>query len=179
MAKKKGNNKSKAGINKGKKVSVSANEVKLSVPVGLKILCVLSFLGFIYCLVRDTGDYFAYSNFEEIKESADQTAFEKLETRFADFEKNDIDTSESGRNRLAILAIYRTIFDILAMVGTALMYFRIKKGFYLYGAAQLLYVIIPFIMFGIGAMVIYDKLALVPPLIYLILFTTQFKYLDR
>lgn len=162
-----------------KKAAPQTNEVKLEVPVGLKVLCILSFLGFIYCLVRDTGDYFAYSNYQELAESADQTAFEKMETRLVEFEKNDVNVSDAGMQQLALSAIYRTIFDVLAMVGTALMYFRIKRGFYLYGLFQLLYVIVPFAMFGIGAMVVYDKLALVPPLIYLILFTTQFKYLDR
>lgn len=177
--KKKNKHSNKKKVHSQKKSEKKTQEVKLDVPVGLKVLCILSFLGFIYCLVRDTGDYFAYSNVEELAKSADQTAFEKLETRLVEFEKNDIDISDSGLNKLALVAIYRTIFDVLAMVGTALMYFRIKKGFYIYGVFQLLYVIVPFVMFGIGAMVVYDKLALVPPLIYLILFTTQFKYLNR
>ncbi|CAG5083616.1 hypothetical protein [Parvicella tangerina] len=154
-------------------------ELKLEVPPSLKALCILSFMGFIYCLVMDTQDYFAYSSIEELKESADQSGWEKLETRLARFEKNDIDISDAGIEKLALASIYRTIIDVLAMVGTALMYFRIRRGFYIYGAFQLLYVIVPFAMFGIGAMVVYDKLVLLPPLIYLILFTTQYKYLNR
>ncbi|MCB9197318.1 MAG: hypothetical protein H6600_02590 [Flavobacteriales bacterium] len=157
----------------------SVREEILVVPQSLKILCVLSFMGFIYCLVKDTSDYFAFSNIQELAKSADQSAYEMMETRLEFFKKNDIDISDKGQQRIALMAIYRSIFDILAMVGTALMYFRIKRGFYIYGVFQLLYVIVPFIMFGIGAMVIYDKLALVPPLIYLILFTTQFKHLNR
>jgi hypothetical protein len=162
-----------------KKTQPQENEVKLEVPVALKVLCILSFMGFIYCLVRDTGDYFAYSNFEELAQSQDQEAFEKLETKLVEFEKNDIDITLAGMEKLTLSAIYRTIFDVLAMVGTALMFFRIKRGFYIYAVFQLLYVIVPFVMFGIGAMVVYDKSALVPPLIYLILFTTQFKHLNR
>lgn len=176
--KKKSNHRPK-GQQKPKEKKTNPKEVETLLPPGLKVLLILSFIGFIYCLVRDTGDYFAYTNFDELAKSADQTAFEKLESRLATFEKNDIDISDAGLERLALAAIFRTIIDVLAMVGTALMYLRIKKGFYIYGLFQLLYVIVPFAMFGIGAMVVYDKLALVPPLIYLILFTTQFKHLNR
>ncbi len=191
MTKKKKNKKPRqqqvSGKQKKKKSSASPNknELKLDVPSSLKILCILSFLGFIYCLVRDTGDYFLYSNFEEIKQGDDQLAFEQLETKLVEFEKNDLFVDDGGEQRdqfldqLALAGIYRTILDILAMVGTALMYFRIKKGFYVYGVFQLLYVVVPFAMFGIGAMVVYDKLVLIPPLIYLVLFTTQYKYLNR
>lgn len=175
-------NKDTTGKNKvlaDEKKSSNKKELKLEVPPSLKALCILSFLGFMYCLVMDTQDYFTYSNVEEFKNDPNQVAWENLETRLVKFEKNDIDISAAGLEKLGLSAIYRTIFDVLAMVGTALMYFRIKKGFYIYGAFQLLYVIVPFAMFGIGALVVYDKLALLPPLIYLILFTTQYKYLNR
>lgn len=170
---------SSKGNEKSKKKTVQSKEEKLDVPQTLKILCILSFIGFIFCLVRDTSDYFTYSNVNEFANSSEQAAYEALETRLDTFKKNDIDIGPAGLMRLTLLSTYRTIFDILAMVGTALMYFRIRKGFYIYGAFQLLYVVVPFAMFGIGAMVIYDKLALVPPLIYLLLFTTQFKHLNR
>lgn len=185
MSKKKNNKKIQRQLQNRTRTKESAEvkkkanpvEVKLEVPASLKALCILSFVGFIFCLVRDSSDYFAYANFQDISQGTE--AFDKMETRLAEFEKNDIDISPSGMNKLTLSATYRTIFDVLAMVGTALMYFRIKRGFYIYGLFQLLYVIVPFAMFGIGAMVVYDKLALVPPLIYLILFTTQFKHLNR
>lgn len=168
--------KSKQNVPAKKKES-DPSEIKLEVPTSLKALCILSFIGFVFCLVRDSSDYFAYSKYDEISEGTE--AYDKMETRLAEFEKNDIDISPAGMEQLTLSATFRTIFDVLAMVGTALMFFRIKKGFYIYGAFQLLYVIVPFAMFGIGAMVVYDKLALVPPLVYLILFTTQFKHLNR
>lgn len=186
MSKKKNNKKTQRQLqNRAKtkenaavrKKEANSGEIKLEVPTSLKVLCILSFIGFVFCLVRDSSDYFAYSNYDEIGQGTE--AFDKMETRLAEFDKNDIDVSPLGMEKLTLSATYRTIFDVLAMVGTALMYFRIKRGFYIYGMFQLLYVIVPFAMFGIGAMVVYDKLALVPPLIYLILFTTQFKHLNR
>ncbi len=165
---------------KNKKQSTSeVKEVKLEVPNGLKFLCLFSFLGFIYCLLLDTSDYLAYSNFHELATSADQSAFELMEERMAKYEMNDIDISDKGMNKLARMSIYRTIFDVIAMVGTALMFFRVKRGFYIYAVSQFLYVAIPFFMFGLSTFAIFEKGMVMIPIIYIGLFTTQIKYLTR
>jgi hypothetical protein len=156
-------------------------EVKLEVPGALKALCVLSFLGFIYCLLLDSSDYLAYSTINEFRAdvNADQAALEVLEERMELFRLNDIDVSDEGMERLGLMAIYRTIFDVLAMVGTALMFFQVKKGYYIYVIFQVLYVIVPFIMFGVSAFAIFDKGMVMIPIIYIGLFTTQLKHLKR
>ncbi len=165
---------------KNKKDSTSdVKEVKLEVPNGLKLLCIFSFIGFIYCLLLDTSDYLAYSNYHELSSSADQSAFELMEERMAKYELNDIDTSDKGMSKLARMSIYRTIFDVIAMVGTALMFFRVKRGFYIYAVSQFLYVAIPFFMFGLSTFAIFDKGMVMIPIIYIGLFTTQIKHLTR
>lgn len=165
---------------KNKKQSTSeVKEVKLEVPNGLKFLCLFSFLGFIYCLLLDTSDYLAYSNFHELATSADQSAFELMEERMAKYEMNDIDISDKGMTKLARMSIYRTIFDVIAMVGTALMFFRVKRGFYIYAVSQFLYVAIPFFMFGLSTFAIFEKGMVMIPIIYIGLFTTQIKHLTR
>jgi hypothetical protein len=165
--------------NKKQKNIADVKEVKLEVPSGLKILCIFSFIGFIYCLLLDTSDYLAYSNFHELATSADQSAYELMEERIANYEMNDIDTSDKGMDKLARMSIYRTIFDVIAMVGTALMFFRVKRGFYIYAVSQFLYVAIPFFMFGLSTFAIFDKGMVMIPIIYIGLFTTQIKHLTR
>jgi len=67
----------------------------------------------------------------------------------------------------------------LAMVGTALMFFQIRKGYFIYAFFQLLYVLLPVILFAGDAFTIMDKRLLIIPLIYVALFTTQLKHLTR
>lgn len=156
-------------------------EVKLEVPGALKALCILSFVGFIYCLLLDSSDYLAYSTIDEFRTdvNADQAALESLEERMEMFRLSDIDVSDAGIVRLELMSIYRTIFDILAMVGTALMFFQVKRGYYIYVLFQVCYVITPFIMFGVSAFAIFDKGMVMIPIIYIGLFTTQLKHLNR
>ncbi len=157
------------------------DEVKLEVPGALKALCILSFIGFIYCLLLDSSDYLAYSTINEFRTdvNADQEALEMLEERIENFRLSDIDVSDAGLHRLSLMAIYRTIFDILAMVGTALMFFQVRKGYYIYVIGQVLYVIVPFLMFGISTFAIFGKGMVMIPIIYIGLFTTQIKHLNR
>ena len=165
---------------KKKKVKeVNPNEERLEVPGALKALCIMSFIGFIYCLLLDSSDYLAYSNYGELAASADQTAFETMENRMREFEMNDIDVSGEGMERLGLMAIYRTIFDVLAMVGTALMFFKVRKGYYIYVLFQAFYIIVPFAMFGLPALIIFGKGMFMIPVIYVGLFTTQLKHLTR
>lgn len=156
-------------------------EVKLEVPGALKAICILSFIGFIYCLLLDSSDYLAYSTINEFRTdvNADQAALESLEERMETFRLSDIDVSDAGIVRLELMSIYRTIFDILAMVGTSLMFFQVKKGYYIYVFFQVCYVLVPFIMFGVSAFAIFDKGMVMIPIIYIGLFTTQLKHLNR
>jgi hypothetical protein len=168
------------GKNKNqKKKTVAEGEVKTQLPPGLKFLCIMSFLGFIYYLVQDSSQYLAYANFEELKNSANQEAFEIMETKISHLEKEGLDTSANGLFKIARMFIYLSILDVLVMVGTALMFFRIKRGYYLYVIFQLAYVFLPIILFGKNGLDIIEKSVLFIPLLYVGLFTTQVKYLNR
>lgn len=165
----------KSGSKKAKVEEVA----KLNVPTGLKFLCIMSFLGFVYYLVQDTSQYIAYANFEELRTSANQEAFEIMETKLANLESSGVDISADGLYAISRMYIYLTIISVFAMVGTALMFFQIRKGYYLYTFFQLLYVLLPVLLFQGQAFTIMEKSLLMIPLIYVGLFTTQIKYLTR
>jgi hypothetical protein len=166
--KKSGNKKAKAEV-----------PSKMNVPSGLKFLCIMSFLGFIYYLVQDTSQYIGYANFEELRNSANQEAFEIMETKLASLESSGVDVSANGLFKISRMFIYLSIISVLAMVGTALMFFQIRKGYFIYAFFQLLYVLLPVILFAGDAFTIMDKRLLIIPLIYVALFTTQLKHLTR
>jgi hypothetical protein len=165
--------------NQKKKHPTPPQEVKTQLPPGLKFLCIMSFLGFIYYLVQDSSQYLAYANFEELKSSANQEAFEIMETKITHLEKEGLDVSSNGLFKISRMFIYLSILDVLAMVGTALMYFKIRRGYYLYAFFQLAYVLLPVLLFGKNAVDIIDKSVLFIPLLYVGLFTTQVKHLNR
>jgi len=154
-------------------------EVNLDLPTGLKILCILSFIGFIWTLTFDAADYMAFSNVEEMKVSNDQASWELMEDRLIGFEKAGIDVSKEGTERFVLMYALRSILNVLAMVGTALMFIRVRKGFYFYAIFQFLYVFTPIFMFGIASFAIFDKGSFMIPLIYVALFTSQTKHLTR
>lgn len=165
----------KSGIKKNK----VEEKVSLNVPTGLKFLCIMSFLGFVYYLVQDTSQYLAYANFEELRESANQEAFELMETKLLTLENNGVDVSADGLFAISRMFIYLSVISVFAMVGTALMFFQIRKGYYIYIFFQLLYVLLPVFLFKSQAFTIMEKSLMMIPLIYIGLFTTQIKHLTR
>ncbi|MFT7155908.1 MAG: hypothetical protein ACI8Q1_000912 [Parvicella sp.] len=176
-------NKGKAKIkpkvsSKNKENKSNPDEVALEVPKGLKALCILSFIGFMYCLTMDADGYFTYSSVAAI-ENAGQASWDSLETILYNYDKNDIDVSYEGQQRLSLMYIYRSLMNIVAMVGTALMFFRVLKGYYIYAVAQFLYIFIPIYMFGISSLAIFSQGAILIPLIYVGLFSTQTKHMIR
>jgi len=146
---------------------------------GLKILCFLSFIGFIYCMVIDASQYMTYTNVEQIKNSLDQTGWEQLEELLDDYKRAGIPNTPDSHNRIGAMFAIRCFLNVMAMVGTGLMFYRISRGYYIYLAGQMLYVFVPFLMFGLGALAIFENAWIMVPLIYVGLFTSQRKYFDR
>ncbi len=145
----------------------------------IKILCVMSFVGFILAILVDTGNYMSFSSVEELKTAINQAPYEKLETTIDKFESVGLDVSQSGLDRVAFMYLVRTLIDILAMVGVVLMFFEIRKGLIIYTIFQFIYVLVPFLFFGGVALVVIPYKSVAITLIYVALFTSQRKYLVK
>ncbi len=164
------------GKHKKKKKNKTANE---EVFHALKILCIMSFVGFILSMLVDTGNYLSFSSVEELKVAKNQVPYEKLETTIDSFESVGLDVSQRGLNKVALMYAVRTLIDVLAMVGVVLMYFEIKKGLIIYTLFQFIYVLVPFLFFGGVALVVVSYSSVAITLIYVALFTSQRKYLVK
>ena len=164
----------------GKKKAKKKKEViKEEVFHAIKILCVMSFVGFILSMLVDTGNYMSFSSVEELKMAKDQIPFEKLETTIDNFESVGLDISQKGLDKVAFMYLMRTLIDILAMVGVVFMFFEIKKGLIIYTIFQFVYVLVPFLFFGGVALVVVPYSSVAITLIYVALFTSQRKYLVK
>lgn len=145
----------------------------------LKILCFMSFIGFIIAMLVDTGNFISFSSVDELKVAVDQTQYEKLETQIEEWNGVGIDTSKQGLNKIGVMYALRTFVDVLAMVGVVFMFYRLKFGYIIYAVFQFVYVAIPFFFFGGVALLIVPYSSVAISLIYVALFTSQRKHLTR
>ena len=99
---------------------------------GLKILCVLSVIGFIYSMANDSVSYYVFNNYEENLNTDNAQLKEQLDDKTSILEKNGIDVSEKGIEKIAWMYIGRAIIDVLALLGVVLMFYRLKLGFNIY-----------------------------------------------
>lgn len=144
---------------------------------GLKILCVLSVIGFIASMYIDAGNYFLFSNIDQYKSTADQVLAEQLENKLALIDDNNIDTSKEGIEMIAWMFFGRGVLDVLVLLGIMLMFYKLKIGFNIYVLFQILYVVLPFYLFGKNVNVIVPYELMMINLIYVALFITQRKHL--
>ena len=107
----------------------------------LKWLCLLSLIGFIYCFVFDLG-YFTL--FLDLQSNSSQ-ANSFLNIIIDNLSENGFEFNEYLASQLRSLYALRIVFDILAMVGVSLMFFKIKLGWTFYWIFQLAYVLAPYI----------------------------------
>lgn len=152
---------------------------KLETPRSLKIICILSFLGFALAMSIDSANYLSYSSIDTLKTAADQTGWEVMEDKLELLDQNGIDVSENGTMRISLMYIYRSIIDVLALLGVSMMFVRLKLGFVIYSVFQFAYAAIPIVMFGTaGALIVgYGSIAIT--LVYIGLFLTQKRHLIR
>jgi hypothetical protein len=158
---------------------------KLETPKSLKILCIMSFLGFAAAMVIDTVNYLSYSSIEDVMKTSQ--GFEDMSEKLQLFSKNDIEVFEAnGKDistattmRIALLFMIRAFIDVIALLGVSMMFIRLKLGFVIYAIFQVSYAAIPFVMFGAagGLIVGYDNIAIT--LVYVALFLTQKRHLIR
>ena len=144
---------------------------------GLKLLCILSVFGFVYCMAYDSSKYLTYSNYDSSVSIKDARAYELIEDELKKWENNGIPVDKIGISKIALLFLIRSIIDVLALLGVALMYYRIKLGYTIYSIFQISYVALPFVLLGENAGVVITIGSMAINLIYVALFTTQKKYL--
>jgi len=160
---------------------------KLETPKSLKILCILSFVGFALAMTQDTSFYLTYASIQDVVESSDQTTWELLETKFDLLLDKGINIYEAdGKTinkdlsmRISLMYIYRSIMDVLALLGVSMMFIRLKIGFVIYAIFQFSYAAIPFVMFGGSGAVIVGNASVAITLVYAALFLTQKRHLIR
>lgn len=145
----------------------------------LKVLCAMSFVGFIISMLADTGNFISFGSIEKLKIAADQTQFEQIETKIEEWNTLGLDVSNKGLKNVSAMYGIRSFIDILAMVGVVLMYFRLKMGYLIYTLFQFIYVAIPFLFFGGFALFVVEYSSVAISLIYVALFTSQRKHLIR
>ena len=160
---------------------------KLETPKSLKILCIMSFIGFALAMAQDTSFYLTYGSIQDVIESPDQTTWELLETKFDLLQDRGINIHEvDGKTinkdlsmRVSIMYIYRSILDVLALLGVSMMFIRLKLGFVIYAIFQAAYAVIPFVMFGTAGGIIVGNASIAITLVYIALFLTQKRHLIR
>ena len=108
----------------------------------LKWLCYLSFIGFLYCFVTDTGFCFAFF------EASDDINLvnESLRAIIENWTDKGFIYDEFMKNQLIKFYAIRIVFDILAVVGVVLMFLKIKLGWTFYWIFQIAYVLSPFML---------------------------------
>ena len=107
----------------------------------LKWLCLLSLIGFIYCIVSDIGYFFLF--LDDLSVESEKSSF--LNLVIDNLGENGFEFNEYLASQLRSLYALRIVFDILAMVGVALMYLKIKLGWTFYWIFQVAYVLAPYI----------------------------------
>ena len=107
----------------------------------LKWLCLLSLIGFIYCFVSDIGYFFLF--LDDLSLESEKSSF--LNLVIDNLGENGFEFNEYLASQLRSLYALRIVFDILAMVGVALMYLKIKLGWTFYWIFQVAYVLAPYI----------------------------------
>jgi hypothetical protein len=107
----------------------------------LKWLCLLSLIGFIYCFVSDIGYFFLF--LDDLSVKSQKSSF--LNLVIENLVENGFEFSEYLASQLRSLYALRIVFDILAMVGVSLMFFKINLGWTFYWIFQVAYVLAPYI----------------------------------
>ena len=147
----------------------------------------MSFIGFALAMAQDTSFYLTYGSIQDVVESADQSTWELLETKFDLLQEKGISIYEADEKtikedlsmRISLMYIYRSILDVLALLGVSMMFIRLKLGFVIYAIFQAAYAAIPFVMFGVGGAIIVGNASIAITLVYIALFLTQKRHLIR
>ena len=122
------------------KLNSESKDAQLYRPI--KLLCILSLLGFIYCISNDASHWAFFNHTEELKNN--QEAYESMEDLKLNWKNQGLEYNDIIRQKLVKFYLVRAIIDVLALLGVALINFRLKKGFVIYSVFQLSYILAPF-----------------------------------
>jgi hypothetical protein len=142
----------------------------------LKLLCLLSLLGFIYCISNDTSHWAFFNHSEDLKNN--QEAYESMETLKENWQEKGLEFNELIKEKLVIFYLVRAIIDVLVLLGVALMNFKLKKGFVIYAVFQFAYVVSPFFFLDEFANVVIPFTTAIIHIVYIFLFYSQYKKLN-
>jgi len=107
----------------------------------LKWLCILSLIGFLYCFVTDLGFFLLF--LESSKNSQDFGSV--INIIIENLDDNGFVFNEYIASQVKKLYAVRVVFDLLAMVGVAFMFFKIKIGWTFYWIFQVAYFLSPYV----------------------------------
>tara|TARA_B100001093_G_C26541697_1_gene890585 strand:- start:322 stop:795 length:474 start_codon:yes stop_codon:yes gene_type:complete len=142
----------------------------------IKLLCILSLLGFIYCISNDASHWAFFNHTEELKNN--QEAYESMEDLKLNWKNQGLEYNDIIRKKLVKFYLVRAIIDVLALLGVALINFRLKKGFVIYSVFQLSYILAPFFLLDEYATIVVPVTTSIIHLVYIFLFYTQYKKLN-
>ena len=98
-------------------------------------LCILSFIGFIYCIANDSLHCFLFMSSPISVENMN----DGLRIVLEQWEEQGFIYNEYYQNQLVKVYGARIAFDVLAMVGVGMMFYRLKLGWIFYWIFQLAY----------------------------------------
>ena len=142
----------------------------------LKLLCLLSLLGFVYCISNDTSHWAFFNHSEDLKNNQD--AFESMETLKENWKGKGLEFNELIRLKLVRFYLVRAVIDVLVLLGVALMNFKLRKGFMIYAVFQIAYIVSPFFFLDEYASVVVPISTSVIHFVYIFLFYTQYQKLN-
>lgn len=142
----------------------------------LKLLCLLSLLGFVYCISNDTSHWAFFNHSEDLKNNQD--AFESMETLKENWKGKGLEFNELIRLKLVRFYLVRAVIDVLVLLGVALMNFKLRKGFMIYAVFQIAYIVSPFFFLDEYASVVVPISTSVIHFVYIFLFYTQYEKLN-
>ena len=148
-------------------------------------LCILSFIGFIYCISNDSLHCFLFMSSPLSIENMN----DGLRIVLEQWEEQGFIYNEYSQNQLVKVYGARIAFDVLAMVGVGMMFYKLKLGWTFYWIFQLAYVLVPFFVLGASftvswpyvtgnAVIVFPLFLAMVHLVYVLLFFAQRKNLN-
>ena len=148
-------------------------------------LCILSFIGFIYCIANDSLHCFLFMSPPLSIENMN----DGLRIVLEQWEEQGFIYNEYRQNQLVKVYGARIAFDVLAMVGVGMMFYKLKLGWTFYWIFQLAYVLVPFFVLGASltvswpyvtgnAVIVFPLFLAMVHLVYVLLFFAQRKNLN-
>ena len=121
---------------------------ELNLTRALRVLCLLSAVGFAIGLIIDFSFYTGFGAYLKGGFGAkDQVAF-AYQTIVGNMDAAGLDVSKEAIGEVQQMFFYLGVLNIPVMLGVALMFFRVKIGFAIYALCQSVYILLPLFFTG-------------------------------